>query len=168
MSEGGCPLEISYTTTATLESRMYDGMRLLNRSCPAVSQSCSRTVLSSRYIVYARHIRTLRGDSEVSGQPALERKSMPMVAWYMLSKESYMKRVMSDVFPTAHTVRNFEGHHREAKRDPYRFVRRGRPACSCQYATASPRPESRLPLGPYLNFFSGALYDPPACAIVER
>ena len=25
---------------------------------------------------------------------------MPMVAWYMLSKESYMKRVIKDVLPT--------------------------------------------------------------------
>ena len=25
---------------------------------------------------------------------------MPMVAWYMLSNESYMKRVMRDVLPT--------------------------------------------------------------------
>lgn len=33
---------------------------------------------------------------------------MPMVAWYMLSNESYMKRVMSDVFPTAHAVRNWK------------------------------------------------------------
>lgn len=33
---------------------------------------------------------------------------MPMVAWYMLSKESYMKRVISDVFPTARVVRNLE------------------------------------------------------------
>ena len=31
---------------------------------------------------------------------ALERKSIPIVAWYMLSKESYMKRVMRDVLPT--------------------------------------------------------------------
>ncbi len=30
-----------------------------------------------------------------------ERKSMPMVAWYMLSNESYMKRVINDVLPTA-------------------------------------------------------------------
>jgi hypothetical protein len=30
-----------------------------------------------------------------------ERKSMPIVAWYMLSKESYMNRVIRDVFPTA-------------------------------------------------------------------
>jgi hypothetical protein len=30
----------------------------------------------------------------------LERKSMPMVAWYVLSKESYMKRVIREVLPT--------------------------------------------------------------------
>lgn len=29
-----------------------------------------------------------------------ERKSMPMVAWYMLSNESYMNRVIKDVLPT--------------------------------------------------------------------
>ena len=51
---------MSYTTTATLESRMYDGIRLLKRSWPAVSHSCSRTVLSSRYIVCAHGVRTLR------------------------------------------------------------------------------------------------------------
>lgn len=34
------------------------------------------------------------------GAFTLERKSMPMVAWYMLSKESYMKRVIRDVLPT--------------------------------------------------------------------
>lgn len=37
------------------------GIKLRNRSCPAVSHSCSRTVLSSRYIV-------------------LDRKSIPIVA----------------------------------------------------------------------------------------
>lgn len=29
-----------------------------------------------------------------------DRKSIPMVAWYMLSKESYMNLVISDVLPT--------------------------------------------------------------------
>ena len=62
-------------------------MRRSYLSCPAVSQSWSRTVLSSRYMV-------------------LERKSIPMVAWYVLSKESYMKRVMSDVFPTLCSPKN--------------------------------------------------------------
>lgn len=52
----------SYTTIATLESRMYDGMSERKRSCPAVSHSWRRTVRSSRYIV-------------------LDRKSMPIVAW---------------------------------------------------------------------------------------
>ena len=54
-------LVISYTTTATEESLMYDGISDLNRSWPAVSQSCNRTVRSSKYIVY-------------------DRKSMPIVA----------------------------------------------------------------------------------------
>ena len=27
---------------------------------------------------------------------------MPMVAWYMLSKESYMKRVIREVLPTVY------------------------------------------------------------------
>jgi hypothetical protein len=34
----------------------------------------------------------------------LERKSMPIVAWYMLSKESYMNRVIKEVFPTVGIV----------------------------------------------------------------
>ena len=32
-------LVISYTTTATVESLMYEGIKLRNLSCPAVSQS---------------------------------------------------------------------------------------------------------------------------------
>ena len=35
-------LVTSYTTTATEESRMYEGIRLLNRSCPAVSLQVRR------------------------------------------------------------------------------------------------------------------------------
>lgn len=34
----------------------------------------------------------------------LERKSMPIVAWYMLSKESYMNRVIKEVLPTVGVV----------------------------------------------------------------
>ena len=50
-----------------------------------------------------------KGEMEREGQKTcgeerwcgtFERKSMPMVAWYMLSKESYMKRVIRDVLPT--------------------------------------------------------------------
>lgn len=39
-----------------------------------------------------------------------ERKSMPMVAWYMLSKESYMKRVMREVLPTEEVWDQLYGH----------------------------------------------------------
>jgi hypothetical protein len=53
---------MSYTTTATEESLMYDGIKLRKRSCPALSQIWSLTVRSSKYIVF-------------------ERKSMPIVAW---------------------------------------------------------------------------------------
>lgn len=56
-------------------------MRLWNPSWPAVSHNCSLTVLPSRHIV-------------------LERKSIPMVAWYVLSKLSYLNPVINDVLPT--------------------------------------------------------------------
>lgn len=39
-----------------------------------------------------------------SNELALERKSMPMVAWYMLSKESYMNRVIREVLPTGEDI----------------------------------------------------------------
>ena len=63
------------------------GARCGTQSAPAVSHSCSRTVRSSRYIV-------------------LEMKSMPMVAWYVVSNLSYMKRVMMLVLPTDWSPRN--------------------------------------------------------------
>lgn len=53
---------ISYTTTATEESLIYDGIKERNRSWPAVSHNCNRTVLSSKYIVF-------------------DKKSIPMVAY---------------------------------------------------------------------------------------
>lgn len=34
-----------------------------------------------------------------------DKKSMPMVAWYVLSNESYMKRVIRDVLPTVSQCR---------------------------------------------------------------
>lgn len=38
-----------------------------------------------------------------------ERKSIPIVAWYMLSNESYMNRVIKDVLPTVKDhVSNFD------------------------------------------------------------
>jgi len=36
---------------------------------------------------------------------------MPMVAWYVLSNESYMNRVIRDVFPTASTISPIIGTH---------------------------------------------------------
>lgn len=60
---------------------MYEGISDLKRSCPAVSHNCSLTVLSSKYMVF-------------------DKKSIPIVAWYVLSKLSYMNLVISDVFPT--------------------------------------------------------------------
>lgn len=36
---------------------------------------------------------------------AFERKSIPMVAWYMLSNESYMNLVIKDVLPTIKCIR---------------------------------------------------------------
>ena len=56
-------LEFSYS--------LVRGLMDVNLPWPAVSQSWSLTVLSSKYIV-------------------LERKSIPIVAWYVLSNESYM------------------------------------------------------------------------------
>ena len=38
------------------------------------------------------------------GRFAFDRKSIPMVAWYMLSKESYMNLVISEVLPTVHVT----------------------------------------------------------------
>ena len=55
-------LVMSKTTTATCESRMYDGMSERKRSCPAVSHSCKRTVPSSTGTVF-------------------ETKSIPIVVW---------------------------------------------------------------------------------------
>ena len=44
---------------------------VLGRTCPAVSHNCNLTVRSSKYM-------------------ALLRKSIPIVAWYVLSKVSYI------------------------------------------------------------------------------
>jgi hypothetical protein len=33
-----------------------------------------------------------------------DRKSMPIVAWYVLSNESYMNRVINDVLPTVYRI----------------------------------------------------------------
>lgn len=51
------------------------------------STYCRRTVRSSKYMVF-------------------DRKSIPIVAWYVLSKLSYIKRVIRDVFPTLCSPKN--------------------------------------------------------------
>lgn len=57
---------------------------------------------SSRYIVYDDDdgVRWEWEGGHKGTEGTLERKSMPIVAWYVLSKVSYMKRVISDVLPT--------------------------------------------------------------------
>lgn len=82
---------------------MYEGIRLLNLSCPAVSQSCRRTVRSSKYIVCPLVSVCHTGRVPRISSLALDKKSMPIVAWYALSKESYIKRVINEVFPTSGT-----------------------------------------------------------------
>ena len=57
---------------------------------------------------------------------------MPMVAWYMLSKESYMKRVIKEVFPTggaevSPVLWKFQPLHTEEEGGAYHSARRGRP-----------------------------------------
>ena len=96
---------------------------------------------------------------------------MPIVAWYMLSNESYIKRVMSEVLPTVGKMVSISVHG-------------SRNRSSCRIPLCSPRKTS-LYSGQYdgvcqmdceregrgctnLNFFKGLLYDPPApdCAML--
>ena len=46
--------------------------------------------------------RARRKETLLGRECTFERKSMPMVAWYMLSKESYMNRVIREVLPTVY------------------------------------------------------------------
>jgi hypothetical protein len=55
-----------------------------------------------------------------------ERKSIPIVAWYMLSKESYINRVIRDVLPTVYSNQHLQNSSIDAA---YRFARRGRLIC---------------------------------------
>ena len=55
-----------------------------------------------------------------------------MVAWYMLSKESYMKRVINDVLPTARVLARGGGAEVVRQVQAYRFVRREIPTCGGQ------------------------------------
>lgn len=81
-----------------------------------------------------------------------ERKSMPIVAWYMLSKESYMNRVIKDVFPTAHD-RQHSLPLFAFQCIAYHFVLQETPA----YSKVSHIPLHTMSANAYLNFFSGLL-----------
>lgn len=70
----------SFLTSSVPELQSHLAINQVNQ--PKLYQIWGQhTVLSSRYIV-------------------LDRKSIPMVAWYVLSKLSYMNRVISEVLPT--------------------------------------------------------------------
>ena len=88
---------------------------------------------------------------------------MPIVAWYMLSKESYMNRVIRDVFPTAQ--RNQLQSCLPAKPPPtYHSALRETPICSL----ISHLVPHALGAITHLNFFKGLLYEPAAaCAILS-
>ena len=106
---------------------------------------------------------------------------MPMVAWYMLSKESYMKRVIREVLPTVVRMclgqlsgtspRGYRPQRPPQRRRAYRSVRPGTPVwekSAGQVAGRHGGGRGEGVLGAvYLNFFNGLLYDPPApvCAM---
>ena len=79
--------------------------------------------------VSASHFLHLRPDTRKG--LTFDKKSMPIVAWYVLSKVSYIKRVMREVLPTVQrksatlAEKNKTSHGDIA----YRFARRGRPIC---------------------------------------
>jgi hypothetical protein len=89
---------------------------------------------------------------------------MPIVAWYMLSNESYMNRVIRDVFPTV-----------DAISDAFPIVRSmdmlRTTLLAQEYQSISQLADGRRAkisaASAYLNFFNGLLYDPPACAILS-
>lgn len=68
----------------------------LARPCPTVVVSRS----GPRGTQSAEHHECLPERYDDAHLRTFDRKSMPIVAWYVGSKESYMNRVMSDVFPT--------------------------------------------------------------------
>ena len=86
---------------------------------------------------------------------------MPIVAWYMLSKESYINRVIRDVLPTVYSNQHLQNSSIDAA---YRFARQGRLIC----LTVSKLSRAyEVQFNADLNFFNGLLYDPPACAILS-
>ena len=93
----------------------------------------------------------------------LLRKSMPMVAWYVLSNESYMKRVIRDVLPTVEVSEHFvsAGARIEWERHTTLFAQEYKHT-EHQYTSSTFAAEDST----YLNFLSGFEY--PACAIVNK
>ena len=77
---------------------------------------------------------------------------MPIVAWYMLSKESYMNRVIRDVFPTAV--------YDQPPKALSRFTVSNVPLCSPRNTNlffSQPYDFRVAGANPYLNFFKGLL-----------
>ena len=84
---------------------------------------------------------------------------MPIVAWYILSKESYMKRVIKDVLPT--TERNVQSATellRFRTRLTALFAQENEPTILSYIAQNTGRQQS----GTHLNFFKGFEYEPTA------
>jgi len=98
----------------------------------------------------------------------------------MLSKESYMKRVISDVLPTAsvmvsdYLLRRGAGARSQLFHvctATYHSVHRGRLICAFASQiklVLSAMSQDNSWSATYLNFFNGALYDdPPACDMLD-
>lgn len=160
---------MSYTTTATLESRMYEGIRLLNRSWPAVSQSCNRTVRSSRYMVYC-------GGEESAPVPCCSAGEQRACLGKEVDSYRRLVHVVEGVIHEACDERCLThcvgvstsslgtGTVGQGAVVAYRSVRRGR---RVWWFGQHGRGHGELgDGGAHLNFFSGLLYPPaPDCAM---
>jgi hypothetical protein len=94
---------------------------------------------------------------------AFDKKSMPMVAWYMLSKESYMNRVIRDVFPTVSSHGQLSSGACRGWQRANRTTLFAEEDQSARYCQVSGIDRDGFQQA-YLNFLSGLLYDPPAPA----
>mmetsp|Transcript_38198 Transcript_38198/g.94984 ORF Transcript_38198/g.94984 Transcript_38198/m.94984 type:complete len:265 (-) Transcript_38198:3-797(-) len=83
-------LVMSNTTTATCESRIYDGMSERNRSCPAVSHTCTVSRCTT-------DVSEALSTSTFSCRVA---KSAPIVARVLLTNWSFTNRSIMHVLPT--------------------------------------------------------------------
>jgi len=84
----------SYTITATDESRMYDGIRLRNRSWPAVSHNCSRIWTQYKWIVNDTQ------DSQVSTHPPL--LLFTGRPWSWICTRKFLFRVITNDYAKKH------------------------------------------------------------------